>query len=150
MEEPEPIHPQDLMTDSRDALYRAICADPDEDTPRLAFADLVEEEGNAAHAAFIRAQIAIARVPTHDPLYIATRTAAPEAINGHAMTHALPSVADGFSWDGFGFRRGFAWKVGIGSLAAFTTGDAIFEAAPIRALSIGVGGRSGIEALSDW
>ena len=41
------------MTDSRDALYRAISANPDEDTPRLAYADLVEEEGNAAHAAFI-------------------------------------------------------------------------------------------------
>ena len=30
------------MTTDRDALYRAICAQPDEDTPRLAFADLIE------------------------------------------------------------------------------------------------------------
>jgi uncharacterized protein (TIGR02996 family) len=138
------------MTDSRAALYRAICADPDEDTPRLAFADLVEEEGNAAHAAFIRAQIAIARVPAYDPLFIATRIDNPNAINGHAMTRALPPVPDGFGWHAFEFRRGFAWKVGIGSLAAFKTGPAIFEAAPIQALSIGVGGRSSIEALADW
>jgi uncharacterized protein (TIGR02996 family) len=141
MEEPEPIHPQDLMTDSRAALYRAICANPDEDTPRLAYADLVEEEGNAAHAEFIRAQIAIARVPAHDPLYIATRIAAPDAINGHAMTHALPPVPDGFGWHAFEFRRGFPWKVGTRSAKAFTAESAIFEAAPIQELSIGMGGR---------
>src|SRR4029079_5768120 len=124
MEEPEPIHPQDLMTDSRDALYRAICANPDEDTPRLAYADLVEEEGNAAQAAFIRAQIAIARVPLHDPLFIATRIANPDAISGHAMTHALPPVPDGFGWDAFEFRRGFAWRVGVRSSTAFRMGSA--------------------------
>jgi uncharacterized protein (TIGR02996 family) len=138
------------MTDSRAALYRAICANPDEDTPRLAYADLVEEEGNAAHAAFIRAQIAIARVPTHDPLFIATRTFDPDVLNGHAMTHALPPVPDGFGWHAFEFRRGFAWKVGVRSSTAFTAEPAIFEAAPIRALSIGVGGRSETEVLADW
>lgn len=49
------------MTSSHDALYRAICAHPDEDTPRLAFADLIEEDGDGRRAAFIRAQVALAR-----------------------------------------------------------------------------------------
>ena len=31
------------MTSSHDALYRTICSHPDEDVPRLAFADLIEE-----------------------------------------------------------------------------------------------------------
>jgi uncharacterized protein (TIGR02996 family) len=44
------------MTD-RDALLRAILANPDEDTPRLAFADLLDEEGERKRAAFIRSQI---------------------------------------------------------------------------------------------
>ena len=43
------------MTSSHDALYAAICAHPDEDTPRLAFADLLEEDGDSSRAAFIRA-----------------------------------------------------------------------------------------------
>src|SRR5947207_14329991 len=34
----------------RDALYQAILANPDEDTPRLAFADFLDEQGNADDA----------------------------------------------------------------------------------------------------
>lgn len=44
------------MTD-RERLLRAIAAEPDEDTPRLAFADLVEEEGDPERGAFIRAHV---------------------------------------------------------------------------------------------
>ena len=36
------------MIHQRDALYRAIARLPDEDTPRLAYADLVEEEGDGS------------------------------------------------------------------------------------------------------
>jgi uncharacterized protein (TIGR02996 family) len=53
------------MTD-RDALLRAIAANPDDDTPRLIFADLLDELGGAANVArarFIRVQIDLARNP---------------------------------------------------------------------------------------
>ena len=46
------------MTD-REALIRAVCAHPDEDTPRLAFADWLDEygdEGDRVRARFIRVQ----------------------------------------------------------------------------------------------
>jgi uncharacterized protein (TIGR02996 family) len=39
----------------------AICAAPDDDTPRLAFADWLEEQGEAERAEFIRVQVEIAR-----------------------------------------------------------------------------------------
>ena len=45
------------MTSEREALLRAICANPDEDTPRLVYADWLEEHGEAKRAAFIRAKI---------------------------------------------------------------------------------------------
>lgn len=51
------------MTDL-DALHAAILEQPDEDTPRLAYADLLDERGGVGdreRAAFIRAQIATAR-----------------------------------------------------------------------------------------
>jgi uncharacterized protein (TIGR02996 family) len=51
------------MTD-REALYAAICAHPDEDTPRLAFADFLDEQGgkqNTFRAEFIRTEVALAR-----------------------------------------------------------------------------------------
>ncbi len=49
-----------------DALMAAILAHPDEDVPRLAYADWLDETGGAAErdrAEFIRAQVALARVP---------------------------------------------------------------------------------------
>jgi uncharacterized protein (TIGR02996 family) len=46
----------------RDALLAAILADPDEDTPRLAFADYLEENGDPHRAEFIRVQVELARL----------------------------------------------------------------------------------------
>jgi uncharacterized protein (TIGR02996 family) len=43
------------------ALLRAIAAHPDEDTPRLAYADWLDEQGHHPRAAFIRGQIELAR-----------------------------------------------------------------------------------------
>lgn len=60
------------MIDTQDALYRAILAEPDEDTPRLAFADLIEENDDPTYAAFIRKQIELAKVPEWDPLWLRT------------------------------------------------------------------------------
>lgn len=48
------------MTDTEAALLRAIAADPDEDTPRLVYADYLDELGgevNTARAEYIRIQV---------------------------------------------------------------------------------------------
>jgi uncharacterized protein (TIGR02996 family) len=48
------------MTDTEDAFLRAICEQPDEDTPRLVFADWLDEQGgevNAEWAELIRDQL---------------------------------------------------------------------------------------------
>ena len=50
----------------RDALLTTIFADPDDDAPRLVYADWLEENGEADHAAFIRVQIELARHPEED------------------------------------------------------------------------------------
>src|ERR1043166_4810535 len=125
------------MSRSRDALYRAICAEPDEDTPRLAYADLIEEDGETARAHFIRAQVALARVPEYDPLHVSTRQLGPDVLTGHGMAHTLPKVPGGYAWSTFEFRRGFPWKVGLLSLDAFVgDGAAVFDAAPVQALDV--------------
>ena len=64
------------MTDA-DALLRAVIAAPDDDAPRLVYADWCEEHGDADRAAFIRAQVELARNPRHpdrDRLVQAERT----------------------------------------------------------------------------
>lgn len=50
------------MTD-RESFVAAIAANPDDDTPRLAFADWLEETGDAARAGFVRDQVRLARLP---------------------------------------------------------------------------------------
>ncbi|MBM3980681.1 MAG: TIGR02996 domain-containing protein [Planctomycetes bacterium] len=139
------------MTDTHDALYRAICAHPDEDTPRLAFADLIEEAGDPLRGRFIRTQVALARAPAYDPAWVRARQFEPDAATGWGMAHTLPKVPGGSSWHRFEFRRGFPWKVGVLSLGAFVAaGDAVFDAAPIQALDIDARDRPDLGALADW
>jgi uncharacterized protein (TIGR02996 family) len=52
------------------ALLKAICENPDEDTPRLVYADWLDEQGGesrAARAEFIRLQVAEDRKPGYHP-----------------------------------------------------------------------------------
>jgi uncharacterized protein (TIGR02996 family) len=140
------------MLHSHEALYRAICAMPDEDTPRLAYADLIEENGDDLRAAFIRAQVALAGVPEYDELYVSTKQLNPDAFHGWGMAHTLPrNVPRGYSWRDFEFRRGFPWKVAVHSLDAFV-GDngAVFDAAPIQALDVLGQQRFDVAVLADW
>jgi uncharacterized protein (TIGR02996 family) len=46
----------------RDALYRAVMLHPDDDTPRLVFADYLDENGEGDRAEFIRTQIELPTV----------------------------------------------------------------------------------------
>jgi uncharacterized protein (TIGR02996 family) len=139
------------MTSSHDALYRAICRHPDEDTPRLAFADLVEENGDPLRARFIRTQVALARAPAYDPAWVSARLHEPDAATGWGMAHTLPKVPAGYGWHRFEFRRGFPWKVGVQSWAGLVAaGDAVFEAAPIQALDVCAPDRPDLSDVAGW
>lgn len=50
------------MTDG-EALLRAIREHPNDSTPRLIYADLLQDDGDDARAAFIRCQVELARTP---------------------------------------------------------------------------------------
>lgn len=47
----------------REAFLRAICTNPDDDTPRLVFADWLQENGDEARAEFIRVQVEAEHYP---------------------------------------------------------------------------------------
>jgi uncharacterized protein (TIGR02996 family) len=53
--------------DEREALVAAIAANPDDDTPRLAFADWLQEHGEDDRAEFIRLECERARLTEDDP-----------------------------------------------------------------------------------
>jgi uncharacterized protein (TIGR02996 family) len=103
------------MSDA-DALLNAIAAHPEEDTPRLMFADWLDEHGHPVRAEFIRVQIAIAQ-KEHLPRAMKNRFVDlykrnQELIDDHRAEllgplKILPPKAE------VEFRRGFVWEVGL-------------------------------------
>src|SRR5262245_23510597 len=49
------------------AFLSAILDAPDDDVPRLVFADWLDDNGDSARAEFIRAQVRLERLPEYDP-----------------------------------------------------------------------------------
>lgn len=103
-----PIGPNGLLVVSdnmipsleRNALLAAVLANPDDDLPRLVFADWLDENGDPDEARFIRSQIALATLPEWDPQAVVLRRTRPEWEKnntfrrgfGHAI--AAPTLAD--------------------------------------------------------
>jgi uncharacterized protein (TIGR02996 family) len=50
----------------QDAFLQAILENPDDDTPRLIYADYLDEHGDPDRAEFIRVQVALATLPPDD------------------------------------------------------------------------------------
>ena len=122
------------MESQQDALYRAVCEYPDEDTPRLVFADAVEEAGDSIRAALIRTQIELARLPKHHVLWSRCRQSNPNAILGWSLSYPLPDPC-GFTWEGHRLRRGFSWQAMIVDPSALRDhGHSLFMAAPVQSL----------------
>jgi uncharacterized protein (TIGR02996 family) len=82
-----------------------IIAHPDDDAPRLIFADWLEEQGDGARAEFIRSQIERARLPDWDAGQVRLRLREQELLaqHGQKWKEGLPDVK-GIVWEGF--RRG--------------------------------------------
>jgi uncharacterized protein (TIGR02996 family) len=125
-----------------DALLAAILAQPDEDVPRLAYADWLDEHGGAsdrARAEFVRVQIALARVPAntrdldlegHQKRLLAlhrTDWLAPLQADGEPLPRG---VAHGQ------FRRGFVEVVRMPAMWFATRAEFLFARAPVRELCV--------------
>ena len=101
-----------------DALYRTVCEHPDDDAPRLVYADWLQENGDEHRAEFIRLQCRLDGMPIDHPEYAALTVDEQRFIDCHA--EAWTPDADRFEhldWQSvcptphrLGFRRGFqAW-----------------------------------------
>jgi uncharacterized protein (TIGR02996 family) len=130
----------------RDALLSAICAQPDEDTPRLVFADWCDEYGEPERAAFIRAQVELARTPSWEPFAVRYRW---HASNARAVlgfrAELLP--VDGFhvEWDEHPFHRGFGWALRVRTLSEWVERvEPLFARQPIGKVTFWHG------VLDDW
>ncbi len=98
-----------------DALRQAVLASPDDDLPRLVFADYLEENGDPDRAAFIRAQIELAKTPEYEPFAVLCKTRKREWLTGEGWVASLPEwssiIYSATSWIQTPFRRGFGWAI---------------------------------------
>ncbi|QDU22584.1 TIGR02996 domain-containing protein [Urbifossiella limnaea] len=118
------------MTD-RDALYAAVLAAPDDDTPRLVFADYLDDTGvraDAIRARFIRNQVALARAEPwsdeHETLYRATAPVEQQ----YKADWATPNLENPKSAT---FSRGFVGWVACGSQWFVDHGSRMLDSHPI-------------------
>jgi len=118
------------------ALYAAVCAEPDDDAPRLVLADWLEENGEDDRAVAIRLSVARSRLDPLDPArWVADRRLS-QAVDRRSLDWwrgGLPKFA-GVGWGTF--DRGFIHEARIlDSPALLRHADALFAAAPIDRLS---------------
>src|SRR5262245_12683180 len=111
-----------------------IIANPDDDTPRLVFADWLDENGQAERAEFIRVQVERAKLPKWEAAKVRLRLLERELLKKHgkAWVAELPKVK-GVTWGGF--RRGFVAEAKLATFAALRKIDG-WSAAPVEAVAV--------------
>ncbi len=125
-----------------DALLSAILAQPDEDVPRLAYADWLDEHGDQlarVRAEFVRVQIALAGLPTNArDLDLEAR--AKRLLEEHCVNWLAPLRADGEPLlrgltHGL-FRRGFVEVVWMPATWFVAKAEMLFARVPARELRV--------------
>src|SRR4051812_34816813 len=112
-----------------DYLLAAIREQPDDDLARLAYADWLEESGEADRAQFVRLQVQYDRQETRSPAAGELSERA-EALAAAHERRWLGEWADLLvNWS---FRRGFLDSVTLEPEVFLTRGDALFATQPIR------------------
>jgi uncharacterized protein (TIGR02996 family) len=122
---------------THDAFLSDIVECPDDDAPRLIYADWLDEQGECERAEFVRAQCRLATLPKYSPEWrrLSGRCDELLAARGEEWRAALPAL-DGVTWEKL--NRGFVEEVFAESVEALlSNADALFAAAPVRSVRVG-------------
>jgi uncharacterized protein (TIGR02996 family) len=114
-----------------DAFLHDILAHPDDDAPRLIYADWLDEH-NDPRGEFIRLQCALAQLSDEDPHRWPLELREQELLSGHEERW-LPK---GISKTQCAFRRGFVEEITLYLESFLDRADRLFEQVPIRRLSL--------------
>jgi uncharacterized protein (TIGR02996 family) len=114
-------------------FLQTIITDPDDDAPRLVYADWLEEHGQTERAEFIRVQCELAKLPEDDVRRPGLEDRERSLLRSHEK-----------EWNPFGrqirgpeFRRGFAESLNVFAGIFLRRVKHIFGAAPVRELRLG-------------
>jgi uncharacterized protein (TIGR02996 family) len=118
------------MTDADDFLA-AIIDRPDDDLPRLVFADFLEESGDGERAEFIRVQCELARLPAGHPDRPALAARGEELLKANRPRWVVP-----VSRMAQQFRRGFVEVVRTTADLLLVAAARLFRATPVRELRL--------------
>jgi uncharacterized protein (TIGR02996 family) len=126
------------MPSDGDALLKVICERPREDTPRLMYADWLDEHGDALRAEFIRFQVEFPRWDSSHPRYKELSARDDKFEDARAVwSAALPrptgvKYVDYLHWD-----RGFVgWAEFRNTKAFATSATVVFAATPVTTLEV--------------
>lgn len=112
-----------------DAFLHAIIESPDDDTPRLVYADWLEENGQPERGEFIRVQCLLARMAGEDPRRPGLQGRERGLLEKHEAAWAWPVRRWVYARE---FFRGFMEQVTARPEAFLEHADALFRAAPVR------------------
>jgi uncharacterized protein (TIGR02996 family) len=116
------------------AFLASIIESPDEDAPRLIYADWLEEHGQGERADFIRVQCELARMSEDDPRRGDLMARERASREGREKEWVGPL---GGLMEKCEFRRGFVEGITLAGEDFLTHAEAIFAAAPVRDAEFG-------------
>ncbi len=153
-----------------EAFLEAIIAAPDDDAPRLMYADWLEEQGDAARAEFIRVQIALARMGEEDERREGLRRREQELLKAHRDVwlgdlgslfperdpsrplHQFVVLVRSHFWGGIRFERGMLEGIALPGAALQRHASTLLSAWPIREVWLSAVAPDDVQALatSPW
>jgi uncharacterized protein (TIGR02996 family) len=117
-----------------EGFLQAIREAPDDDTPRLVYADWLDEQGQTERAEFIRAQVHMLQAAPTSRRYAALRRRARQLLaeHGRVWIEELPKWARRRCE----FHRGFVHHVACTALQFIRQGEQLLRAAPVQSLRL--------------
>src|SRR5436309_9888956 len=119
-----------------EAFLRAVIDNPDDDLPRLVYADWLDEHGDHDRAEFIRLQCEMAemarRTMTHQQYKkLSVRSDELLAVHRQHWVGALANFVENAE-----FNRGFVYMVSLSAAAFLAHAEQIWRLAPVEFLSL--------------
>lgn len=119
------------MSAEETALLRAIRDTPDDDLPRLALADWLDENGVPERAEFLRTQVDLARLPHDSPLRSELEDREHDLL-AENEDHWLGDLAAADGLHEWEFERGFLSEIAATPFCLSEHAPAVFATNPVR------------------